>query len=91
MLNQVMLVGRIDSISLEEEQLVLSVSKHYKNEEGVYDYVLVPCLIGSNLFNTTKEYCSKDDLVGVRGSLEVKDDKLYVLAERITILRSKSE
>lgn len=91
MLNQVMLVGRIASISLEEEQLILSVSKSYKNSDGIYDYVLVPCLIGSNLLNTTKEYCSKDDLVGVRGLLDVKDDKLYVLAERITMLKSKSE
>lgn len=86
-----MLAGFIVDMELKEKYLTLSVSKSYKNSDGVYESVLVPCLIEGSLINTTKEYCGKDDIIGVRGSLEVRDDKLYVLAERITMLRSKSE
>lgn len=91
MLNQVVLVGKIDNIDFEKEQLILSVNKNYKNSDGVYESILVPCLIEGDLVNTTREYYNKDDLVGVKGSLDIIDDKLYVLAKRITMLKSNSE
>ena len=36
----------------------------------------------------TKEYCHKGDLVGIRGSLQIIEEKLYVVADKLTFLSS---
>ncbi len=91
-MNQVVLVGRIVDIELKEDNLngclTISVSKPYKNDKGVYETTLIPCIVIGNMVNVTQEYCKKGNIVGIKGSLENKDDKLYVMIEKLSFLKS---
>lgn len=35
------------------------------------------------------EYCDKDDLIGVKGRLETQNEKLVVIADRMTFLSTR--
>ncbi len=92
MLNQVVLVGRIVKQEAKEKDLYLTVAvaKSFKNNKGEYESNLIPCLLKGFIATTTQQYCNKDDVVGIKGSLENVKDKLYVLVDKLTFLRSKS-
>ena len=96
-MNNVIIVGRLASEIEEKEtsfRVVLAVSRPFKNEYGDYetDFIDVRCL--GNVGETTKEYCRKGDLLGVKGriqteTIETDDFKRkisYVLADKITFL-----
>ncbi len=85
-MNYVVLVGRIKE--LEETNLLLKVNKSFKNENGIYESDLIPCVIKGNIAKATNEHCNIGDVVGIKGTLENKD-KLYVLADKISFLSSK--
>lgn len=93
MLNQVVLVGRIVKFEVKEKDMFLTVnvSKPFKNSKGEYEINSIPCLLKGVVADKTKEYCNENDIVGIKGSLESQEDKLYVLADKITFLSPKSE
>ena len=94
MLNQFIIVGRIVK-DLEKESNVITIAmpRHYKNEDGEYDTDFVDVAIDGTLAKTTIEYCKKDDIIGVKGSIrsEISNDikKMIQVAERVTFLSSK--
>lgn len=104
MLNQIVLVGRIDSIEVSEKDdgfkflnLVLRVDRPYKNADGEYEIDYIGCFVSGNISNVTLEYCKKDDIVGIKGRVQNKtcDDAtlevkylLEVVVEKITVLNS---
>lgn len=106
MLNNVVLVGRIaGEIKLEElengrkvAKLTLAIPRSFKNEEGIYETDFVDCVIWHTVAETTKEYCRKGDLIGIKGRLQTrtvekedgtKENKIELVAERVTFLSSK--
>lgn len=94
MSNQVIVVGRLaNDIKLENNkcEIILSVNRPFKNEEGIYETDLISCLLWNGVAENTAEYCKKGDLVGVKGRLQTEDNKLIVIAEKITFLSSKKE
>lgn len=93
MLNHIVLVGRLADIKTEENKsyITLSVSKPHKNAEGVYEVDLIPCVLNGYIANATKENCKKDDILAIKGSLENKENRLYVKAEKVTFLSSKTD
>ena len=84
MSNTVMLVGRLASDV--DENILISVARAYKNEEGIYENDLIPVKIFDGIKRNMAEYCEKGAVIGVRGRLEIFDDKLVVIAEKITFL-----
>lgn len=78
MLNQVIIVGRLVSKPIIEEnengrkvsEITLAVPRSYKNAEGVYDTDFIKCTLWNGIAENTAEYCDKGDLVGVKGRLE---------------------
>lgn len=90
--NQVMLVGRIVNMESNEERVFLTLlaSKNYKNDEDIYENVLIPCLMSDDISNVVQRYCKEEDIVSIRGSLENDDDKLYVFTDKVTLLKSNS-
>ncbi len=92
MLNQVVLVGRIVKQEAKGKDLYLTVAaaKSFKNNKGEYESNLIPCLLKGFIAATTQQYCNKDDIVGIKGSLENVEDKLYVLVDKVSLLSSKS-
>lgn len=98
MLNQVVLVGRlteeIKPIKLKDKDaatMTLSVSRTYKNDKGEYDIDYIECTLFGGVVDATKEYCHTGDILGVKGSLEYIDNKLTVIASKVTFLSSKHE
>lgn len=107
MLNQVIVVGRLTrDISVNKSEngvkvatISLAVPRSFKNAEGTYDTDFIDCVAFDIIAENTSEYCSKGDIVGVRGRLqsrvvEKEDKKEYLMdfvAEKITFLSSKSK
>ena len=107
MLNQAVLVGRI----VQEPELnktdkgnithiTLAVPRSFKNMNGEYDTDFINCTLWQAIAENTVEYCSKGDLVGIKGRIqsstyEDKDgNKRYaveIIAEKVTFLASKRE
>lgn len=104
MMNQVILVGRLtkepEIITLNSGKkvlnILLAVTRPYKNEEGSYETDFIDCELWNNVADTTSEYCHKGDLIGVKGKIKTdyyeKEDEtrkvMSVVAERITFLTS---
>lgn len=84
MLNQVVTVGRI--YELKDNILTLAVNSSFKNAKGEYDTYKIRFIVKDNIFTNVKEYCSKGDIVGVKGHIENHNQ---ILAEKITFLTSK--
>ena len=94
MLNQVVVVGRITSDPVVEEGkgvITLAVQRSYKNSEGEYETDFIPCNLFGNIATNTSEYCKKGDIVGVKGRIQSHEDKIEIIAEKVTFLSSKSK
>ena len=98
MLNQIVIVGRLNKdpeIIKEDEKnmcnIELIVQRAYKNEKGEYETDKVPVTLYQGIADNTAEYCHKGDIIGVKGRIQVINDKLNIVAEKITFLASKKE
>lgn len=96
MLNQVVLVGRlVDEPTIVKENkkercvITLAVQRIVKNENGENETDFIPCTLWNAIATTTTEYCHKDDIVGVKGRIQVVKNKLELIAEKVTFLSSK--
>ncbi len=94
MMNQIVLVGRLATEVKENEgenyySITLAVSRTFKNAEGIYETDMVPITLWKGIGENTKEYCHKGDVIGVKGRIETKDDKIIIVAEKVTFLSSK--
>ena len=86
MINQFMLVGRIAKI--EEGKLVVAVPRYYKNNEGSYDTDFVSVTIKGEINEKVREYCRKDDMIGIKGHISCLDNNLELVAEKLSFLSS---
>lgn len=95
MLNQVVMVGRLVSKPIVEEnengrkvsEITLAVPRSYKNTEGIYDTDFIKCILWNGIAENTVEYCNKGDIIGVKGRLQcLGGNELQVVAEKITFL-----
>ena len=60
--------------------------KKYR-KDGDYENDIIPVELMSYVGNTTFEYCKKDDLVGIRGRIESKENNpIKIIAEKVTFL-----
>ena len=98
MLNQAVLVGRLyekpEIKMINESKKIdfsLTVTRSFKNLDGTYDTDIIPVRAFNCIAENMYEYCKKGDLIGVKGHLEIIDEKLIVLAEKITTLSKGNE
>ncbi len=105
MLNQAVLVGRIvqepevkDTDKGKVSNITLAVPRPFKNSNGEYDTDFISCVLWKGVAESTKEYCKKGDLVGIKGRIQTRSVELEdqthkqfveVIAERVTFLSSK--
>lgn len=87
MLNNFMLVGKINNIDLEDDKYVLTlkVLRGYKNENGEYEEDLITIQVCNSLSDALNEYCSNGDTVGVKGRIQSSN---VLVAEKITFLNN---
>lgn len=107
MLNQTVIVGRIvKNPELKETDngkkvtnLTIAVPRSYKNVEGEYETDFIPCVLWQGIAENVVNYCSKGDLVGVKGRVQAREytteDKhhavMELVAEKVTFLSNKKE
>lgn len=89
MLNQVVLVGRIEAIDDENTSIVLRVPRNVKNDEGIYedDYIGIELL--DKLSKNSIKYLEAGTLVGVKGRVVGVNGKVSIAAEKISFLSTK--
>ena len=99
MLNNCILVGRlVNEPTIEalengrkRSEITLAVQRQFKNTEGEYETDFVPVALYEGIADNTANYCKKGDVIGIKGRLQFKEDKLMVVAEKVTFLASKKE
>ena len=107
MLNQIVLVGRLtrDIVVNKSENGVkvatisLAIPRSFKNSDGTYDTDFIECTAFDAIAENTCEYCSKGDIVGVKGRVQSRviehDDKketvMQIICEKVTFLSSKRQ
>ena len=107
MLNQIVLVGRLtrdiavnkSSNGTKVATLSLAIPRSFKNSEGMYDTDFIDCVAFENIAENTASYCSKGDIVGVKGRVQSrvveKDGKkeylMDIVAEKVTFLSSRKK
>ena len=105
MVNTVMLVGRLvnEPEIIEKEngtklsKITIAVNRRFKGADGIYHTDFIDCTLWNNYALNVNEYCTKGDLIGIRGRLQVdvldQDDKkkkyVNVIAESITFISSQ--
>lgn len=107
MLNQIVVVGRLvkDPEIIETDDgknvsnITVATQRSYKNAEGVYETDFIDCALWNGIAQSTKDYCKKGDILGIKGRLQTdiyeKDGEQKkvqrVIAEKVTFLSSKSK
>ena len=105
LVNSVMLVGRLTrdlevkklESGKEVTNLLLAVSRGYRNAEGNYETDFIDCVLWDGMAKNTSEFCKKGDMVVVRGRIQtsyyVKDEitrkATDVVVEKISFLGEK--
>ena len=89
MLNQAVIVGRVHSIG--HDTVTIAVPRNYKNEQGEYDTDFITAKLVGSIKENVSKYCKNGDLVGIKGRLESGFDAIYLMAEKVTFLSSKSD
>jgi single-stranded DNA-binding protein len=95
-MNQVICVGRVVQLAVigfgdnnPSGAIQIAVKRNYQNEDGIYDTDIIPCILNGSLATNAMKYCKAEDVIGVRGRLKTEDDKLVVVADKITFLASR--
>lgn len=107
MLNQIILVGRLTrDITVNKSEngikvatITLAIPRSFKNSNGEYDTDFVDCVAFDSIAENTKEYCSKGDIIGVKGRVQSriveKEDKkeniIEIIAEKVTFLSNRTK
>ena len=107
MLNQVILVGRLtrDIVVNKSDKgmrvatITLAVPRSFKNVDGSYDMDFIDCVAFDVIAENTKEYCTKGDIIGVKGRIQSrlvekdgkKDNVVEIIAEKVTFLSNKKD
>ena len=107
MLNQIVLVGRLTrNIKINKSEngkkianISLSIPRSFKNMEGTYDTDFIDCVAFENIAENTASYCSKGDIVGVKGRVQSrvvekegkKEYLMDIVAEKVTFLSSRKK
>lgn len=97
MMNQTVLVGRlVNEPTIKELEsgkkvsyITLAVQRAYKNMDGEYETDFIPVVLWEAISTNVLEYCHKGDILGVKGRLQVREDKVEVVAEKVTFLSSR--
>lgn len=85
-MNNVILVGRITSF--EGNEVTISITRNYKNEDGIYMSDLIPIWLSANIGEKMKEFCEIGDVIGVKGRLENRG-KVVVMADKVSFISAK--
>lgn len=85
-MNNVILVGRITSF--EGNEVTVSITRNYKNEDGIYMSDSIPVWLSANIGEKMQEFCRIGDVIGVKGRLENRGE-VVVMADKVSFISAK--
>jgi hypothetical protein len=78
MLNQITLVGKVKKITKKKDFCVVKLE---------VDCEVLPITIWSKLKDSVIAYCSKGTVIGIKGKVQVVDEKVGLVGERVSFIR----
>jgi single-strand DNA-binding protein len=99
MLNQIVIVGRLEGLGDIKTgrngkycRVMLACPRTFKNANGEYETDYVKVTLRGGVAESTKEYCRKGDIIGIKGRIEsTKNGNTKLVAEKVSFLSSKKE
>ena len=97
MTNNIILIGRlVKEIELNKDEnermyaeCVLAVQRSYKNDLGMYDTDFIPIKLFGGVAENTSNYCEKGNVIAIKGRIEINNNKIELIAEKVTFLSSQ--
>lgn len=94
-MNNVIIVGRIVR-EPKNEEICIAVPRSFKNEDGIYETDFLTVHLPEDIVKKTNDYLKKGDLkkgdlVGIKGWLQGKKDKMEIVVGKITFLSRKGK
>jgi single-stranded DNA-binding protein len=86
MLNQVILVGRINK--LDKLAGIVSIDIKRPNEK---DSDVIPVTLTDSLMESVLGYLTEGSTVGVKASLNIDNNILRIVGEKVTFINTKNE
>jgi single-strand DNA-binding protein len=90
-MNNFIICGRIASFDEQDDKsliLTCAVPRSYKNADGTYDTDFIRVRVTGNMAETSKEYLKKGDMIGIKGLIDLQDNKPLLAAQKVTFLSS---
>lgn len=95
MMNMFTIIGRLKDKPKTDEKgktdIELIVPRSFKNVDGEYENDIIKVRLWNPISTTAQEYCVRGDLMGVKGRIQVNDNEMVLIAEKITFLSSSKE
>lgn len=90
--NMVYLIGRLSTdIKENDSSIKLAVTRQYKNENGEYETDFIDVKLFGTMLGKTIKYIKKGNLIGVKGRLQVENNQLIVIADKLSFLTSNKK
>ncbi|QLY40160.1 hypothetical protein HF295_04500 [Hujiaoplasma nucleasis] len=84
MLNQVVLVGKVSKLDKQAGIVLVHI-----NRANNKDSDLIPVKLNEILMDNVLEYLIEGAIIGVKASLNIDDDILRIVAEKVTFINTK--
>ncbi len=89
MLNNLVIVGKIKVLPIENEYLDISVQRSYRNTMGDYEYDDFKVHLWDGIKENIIKYAKKDDVIVIKGRLESCEDNIKIIAERVVFIKKQ--
>jgi hypothetical protein len=86
MLNQVILVGRVERLDKLAGIVAIKIKRTDELESDV-----IPVNLNEGLMESVMEYLSEGSTIGVKASLKIDNNILRIIGEKLTFINSKQE
>jgi len=86
MLNQVILVGRVEKLDKLAGIVSIKIKRVDETESD-----LIPVSLSDELIENIVEYISEGSTIGVKASLRIDNNFLRICAEKLTFINTKQE
>ena len=80
-MNNVMLLGKYINVTKVNDQVsFINISISDK---------IIPVTVNDNISNTIEKYCYPNDTIGIKGTVDIKEKEIIIVAEKISFLQTK--
>ena len=91
MLNNCVLMGRLKELEIKENNGVKMGIMYLSTPKSDKENVILEIVLYENMINNMEKYCDKGDLVGIKGKIDLLDNKTTIIAEKITYLSTRKD